>query len=173
MGLPKAEYAVGYFSEVGIGCQKDTSQAVEWYKKAAKNGDKRAIQKLQGKITEEKIPAEKKKSMSQDDCVLINVDIVVACKCGSAEIRLLMSVNLERLNDGSERRKYLHLDAFNLNSLNSHVIHETIASNAAITSNLYNNYQIIASSAFLHIQQSLFYAKLTLLKTRRLKASAE
>lgn len=102
-----------------------------------------------------------------------NVDIVVACKCGSAEIRLLMSVNLERLNDGSERRKYLHLDAFNLNSLNSHVIHETIASNAAITSNLYNNYQIIASSAFLHIQQSLFYAKLTLLKTRRLKASAE
>lgn len=71
MGLPKAEYAVGYFSEVGIGCQKDTAQAVEWYKKAAKNGDKRAIQKLQGKITEEKIPTEKKKSMSQEDCVIM------------------------------------------------------------------------------------------------------
>ncbi|KAL9553927.1 hypothetical protein MBANPS3_003043 [Mucor bainieri] len=71
MGLPKAEYAVGYFSEVGIGCQKDTLQAVEWYKKAAKNGDKRAIQKLQGKITEEKIPTEKKKSMSQEDCVIM------------------------------------------------------------------------------------------------------
>lgn len=84
-----------------------------------------------------------------------NIDVVVACKCGSAEIRLLMSVNVERLNDDSERRKYLRLNAFNLNLLNSHIIHETIASNAAITSNPY----II--SAFLHLQQSLFYAKLT------------
>ncbi|KAL7308589.1 hypothetical protein PS15m_011775 [Mucor circinelloides] len=67
-----------------------------------------------------------------------NIDIVVACKCGSAEVRLLMSTNSERLNDNFERRKYLHLNVFNLNSLNSHVIHETIASNAAITSNPYN-----------------------------------
>ncbi|CEP16865.1 hypothetical protein [Parasitella parasitica] len=71
MGLPKAEYAVGYFSEVGIGCQKDPTQAIEWYRKAAENGDKRAIQKLQGKTIKKKIPAEKKKSLSQEDCIIM------------------------------------------------------------------------------------------------------
>ncbi|KAI8643577.1 hypothetical protein BD408DRAFT_414518 [Parasitella parasitica] len=69
-GLPKAQYAVGYFSEVGIGCQKDSFQATEWYKKAAENGDKRAIQKIQGKSTEQKISTEKK-SMSQEDCIIM------------------------------------------------------------------------------------------------------
>ncbi|KAI8149035.1 hypothetical protein BJV82DRAFT_505436 [Fennellomyces sp. T-0311] len=48
--LPKAEYAVGYFSEVGIGTVKNAQEAMEWYKKAAEHGDKRAIQRLQGKV---------------------------------------------------------------------------------------------------------------------------
>ncbi|KAG1143351.1 hypothetical protein G6F37_007222 [Rhizopus arrhizus] len=63
--LPKAEYAVGYFTEVGIGVTKNPAEAMEWYKKAAEHGDKRAIQRLQGKNVETNT---KKKNGSQDDC---------------------------------------------------------------------------------------------------------
>ncbi|KAF8940718.1 hypothetical protein BGZ58_005046 [Dissophora ornata] len=47
-GLAKALYALGYFTEVGIGPQKDANEAIEWYKKAAAAGDKRATQRLEG-----------------------------------------------------------------------------------------------------------------------------
>jgi len=47
--LPKAEYAVGYFTEVGIGVPKDLQVAMEWYRKAAEHGDQRAMQRLEGK----------------------------------------------------------------------------------------------------------------------------
>lgn len=46
LGLPKAEYAIGYFSEMGIGCEKNNTVALEWYQKAAQHGDKRASDKL-------------------------------------------------------------------------------------------------------------------------------
>ncbi|KAF9956687.1 hypothetical protein BGZ72_002573 [Mortierella alpina] len=46
--LPKALYAMGYFTEVGIGPRKDMDQAIEWYKKASDAGDKRATQRLEG-----------------------------------------------------------------------------------------------------------------------------
>jgi len=45
-GLPKAEYAVGYFTEVGIGTPRDPRDAMNWFRKAAQHGDKRAIQRL-------------------------------------------------------------------------------------------------------------------------------
>ncbi|KAK4052830.1 hypothetical protein OIV83_002117 [Microbotryomycetes sp. JL201] len=34
-GLPKAEYAVGYYSEVGIGVRQDLEEAKRWYMRAA------------------------------------------------------------------------------------------------------------------------------------------
>ncbi|KAJ2959066.1 hypothetical protein NQZ79_g5457 [Umbelopsis isabellina] len=68
--LPKAEYAIGYFTEVGIGIPKNAEEAMEWYKKAATHGDKRAIQRLQGKAPENS--KDKKKRGSQgDDCVVM------------------------------------------------------------------------------------------------------
>jgi TPR repeat protein len=45
-GLTKAEYAVGYFSEMGIGCRRDALAANHWYSKAAQNGDQRAIHRM-------------------------------------------------------------------------------------------------------------------------------
>ncbi|KAH8119734.1 HCP-like protein [Phellopilus nigrolimitatus] len=45
-GLTKAMYAVGYFLEVGIGCPPNINEALQWYKKAADQGDKRAAQRL-------------------------------------------------------------------------------------------------------------------------------
>jgi TPR repeat protein len=45
-GLTKAEYAVGYFSEMGIGCRKDALAANRWYSKAAQDGDERAIHRM-------------------------------------------------------------------------------------------------------------------------------
>ncbi|CAG8595491.1 11776_t:CDS:2 [Ambispora leptoticha] len=46
LGLPKAEYAVGYFTEVGIGTKKDQLDANVWFRRAAEHGDKRAQQRL-------------------------------------------------------------------------------------------------------------------------------
>ncbi|CDZ98231.1 Extracellular protein SEL-1 and related proteins [Phaffia rhodozyma] len=45
-GLAKAQYAVGYFSEVGIGINPSPQDALSWYKLAADAGDKRATQRL-------------------------------------------------------------------------------------------------------------------------------
>ncbi|KAG1051957.1 hypothetical protein G6F43_005872 [Rhizopus delemar] len=45
-GVPKAEYAVGYFAEMGIGREKDLEEAMRWYKTAADHGNKKAIQRL-------------------------------------------------------------------------------------------------------------------------------
>ncbi|CAE6437612.1 unnamed protein product [Rhizoctonia solani] len=45
-GLAKAMYAVGYFSEVGVGTVQSLPDAMHWYKRAAEAGDKRAIQRL-------------------------------------------------------------------------------------------------------------------------------
>ncbi|KAK0543197.1 Chitin synthase 4 [Tilletia horrida] len=45
-GLSKAEYAVGYFTEMGIGTVKDLAEAKAWYKRAQEHGDKRANQRL-------------------------------------------------------------------------------------------------------------------------------
>jgi TPR repeat protein len=45
-GLTKAEYAVGYFTEMGIGCRRDPLEANVWYVKAADAGDERAMHRL-------------------------------------------------------------------------------------------------------------------------------
>src|SRR3954469_3557745 len=46
LGLSKAEYACGYFKEMGIGCRRDPLEANVWYVKAADSGDDRAKQRL-------------------------------------------------------------------------------------------------------------------------------
>ncbi|KAL1311694.1 hypothetical protein AAFC00_001796 [Neodothiora populina] len=45
-GLPKAEYAVGYFTEMGIGCRRDPLEANMWYVRAADKGNVTARQRL-------------------------------------------------------------------------------------------------------------------------------
>ncbi|POS85861.1 hypothetical protein EPUL_004033 [Erysiphe pulchra] len=45
-GLAKAQYAVGYFTEVGIGTRPDPLEANVWYVKAAEAGDERAKLRL-------------------------------------------------------------------------------------------------------------------------------
>ncbi|KAA1106612.1 hypothetical protein PGT21_036588 [Puccinia graminis f. sp. tritici] len=45
-GLAKAEYAVGYFTEVGVGTTRDEREAQRWFRSAAEHGDKRAKERL-------------------------------------------------------------------------------------------------------------------------------
>ncbi|KAI9806992.1 MAG: hypothetical protein M1833_002650 [Piccolia ochrophora] len=45
-GMAKAEYAVGYFTEMGIGCRRDPLEANVWYVRAADQGDERATNRL-------------------------------------------------------------------------------------------------------------------------------
>ncbi|EJC99101.1 HCP-like protein [Fomitiporia mediterranea MF3/22] len=45
-GLPSAEFAVGYYWEVGIGSVKDMRRAKRWYEKAAAHGNSDAVDRL-------------------------------------------------------------------------------------------------------------------------------
>lgn len=42
----KAQYAVAYFAEMGIGCRRDPLEANAWYVKAAEQGDEKAMKRL-------------------------------------------------------------------------------------------------------------------------------
>ncbi|KAI1804086.1 HCP-like protein [Daldinia bambusicola] len=84
LGYTKAQYAVGYFTEMGIGCRRDILEANVWYVKAADAGDERAKQRLaairaavsgSGTPMEVASPrsAKMKKSQTKDDkdCVVM------------------------------------------------------------------------------------------------------
>jgi len=47
--LPKAEFAIGYFYENGIGINKDPEEAMKWYYVASTHKDPKAIQKMSEK----------------------------------------------------------------------------------------------------------------------------
>ncbi|WRT69591.1 uncharacterized protein IL334_006580 [Kwoniella shivajii] len=46
MGLAKAQYAAGYFTETGIGIEVNAQASMKWYELAAEGGDKRATKRL-------------------------------------------------------------------------------------------------------------------------------
>jgi TPR repeat protein len=45
-GLPSAEFALGYYAEVGVGCPKDVDAARKWYLKASEHGNVDAVERL-------------------------------------------------------------------------------------------------------------------------------
>ncbi|KAF8627542.1 hypothetical protein AX15_004377 [Amanita polypyramis BW_CC] len=45
-GLPSAEFAMGYYAEVGVGGPKDVMVAIKWYKKARDHGNADAAERL-------------------------------------------------------------------------------------------------------------------------------
>ncbi|KAH9977391.1 hypothetical protein BGW80DRAFT_1289016 [Lactifluus volemus] len=72
-GLAKAEYAVGYYAEVGIGIKQDIEFAKRWYMRAAAQGNKRAMNRL----TEMKRQGNKRaniarptRQQAKDECVV-------------------------------------------------------------------------------------------------------
>ncbi|KAF9496073.1 HCP-like protein [Pleurotus eryngii] len=72
-GLSKAEYAVGYYAEVGIGIKQDIEFAKRWYMRAAAQGNKRAMNRL----TEIKRMGNKRinvarptRQQAKDECVI-------------------------------------------------------------------------------------------------------
>ncbi|KAE9389735.1 HCP-like protein [Gymnopus androsaceus JB14] len=72
-GLSKAEYAVGYYAEVGIGINQDVEFAKRWYMRAAAQGNKRAMNRL----TEMKRMGNKRmniarptRQQAKDECVI-------------------------------------------------------------------------------------------------------
>jgi len=72
-GLSKAEYAVGYYAEVGIGVKQDVEFAKRWYMRSAAQGNKRAMNRL----TEMKRAGNKKVNMTRpsreqakDECTI-------------------------------------------------------------------------------------------------------
>ena len=70
IGLPKAEYAVGYFTEMGIGCRRDPLEANVWYVRAADQGNDMARQRLQiirsAAAGETGVPMEKAQARSKE-----------------------------------------------------------------------------------------------------------
>ncbi len=57
-GLAKAEYAVAYFLEHGVGCSPDLDEARRWYLRAAGQANPRAIARLRDKETKPHNPSE-------------------------------------------------------------------------------------------------------------------
>ncbi|GMM56773.1 Skt5 protein [Maudiozyma humilis] len=49
LGLPKAQFTLGYFYENGKGCEPNEELAWKWYEKAARNNDERALKKMNAK----------------------------------------------------------------------------------------------------------------------------
>ncbi|CEP23334.1 unnamed protein product [Cyberlindnera jadinii] len=47
-GFDKAEYALGYYYEVGLGCERDLEMARKFYQRAASQGHEKAVEKLRG-----------------------------------------------------------------------------------------------------------------------------
>jgi len=45
-GLPTAEFAMGYYHEVGVGCEPDVAVARQWYVQASKHGNSEASGRL-------------------------------------------------------------------------------------------------------------------------------
>ncbi|KAF5674668.1 hypothetical protein FHETE_2831 [Fusarium heterosporum] len=83
LGFVKAQYAVGYFTEMGIGCRRDVLEANVWYVKAADAGEERAKQRLaiiQAAVSGQGIPMEvapprngkmQKNGKDDKDCVVM------------------------------------------------------------------------------------------------------
>ncbi|RFU23783.1 hypothetical protein B7463_g12555, partial [Scytalidium lignicola] len=79
LGLTKAEYAVGYFTEMGIGCRRDPLEANVWYVKAADAGDERAKHRLAairaaasgGTPMEVASPRKGKKNGDDKECIVM------------------------------------------------------------------------------------------------------
>ena len=46
LGLPRAAYTIGFFTEIGIGCRKDALEANVWYVRAADQGDEKSIHRI-------------------------------------------------------------------------------------------------------------------------------
>ncbi|KAF8271290.1 HCP-like protein [Lactarius quietus] len=72
-GLGKAEYAVGYYAEVGIGVKQDIEFAKRWYMRSAAQGNKRAMNRLtemkrQG--NKRANPARPTRQQAKDECVV-------------------------------------------------------------------------------------------------------
>ncbi|KAI9142365.1 HCP-like protein, partial [Paraphysoderma sedebokerense] len=72
-GLSKAEYAVGYYSEMGIGVPQSLDEARRWYQRAAAQGNRKAMQRLQelkkyGKALRNEKPI---RNGNDSDCVIM------------------------------------------------------------------------------------------------------
>ena len=69
LGLAKAEYAMGYFSEMGIGVVANLEEARRWYMRSASQGYKRAIQRLQ-ELSQLGKGKPQKHSRKDGDCII-------------------------------------------------------------------------------------------------------
>lgn len=76
-GLPKAEYAMGYFSEVGIGVPANLDDAKRWYWRAAAQGFPKARERLEelkrggGRMQKTRLSRSNVHRQNDGDCVLM------------------------------------------------------------------------------------------------------
>ncbi|KAF3905560.1 hypothetical protein AA313_de0205468 [Arthrobotrys entomopaga] len=80
-GLAKAEYTVGYFTEMGIGCMRDEVGANTWYVRAAEHGEERAKLRLRtieaamhnsvDKLSKAKKPKQTTTNTDEKDCIIM------------------------------------------------------------------------------------------------------
>lgn len=81
--LPKAQLALGNFYEKGIGCIRNTAEAQEWYRKAAEQGEEKALARITNKEVAAQLAKKNKKNQKprsrngtgsapqEKDCVIV------------------------------------------------------------------------------------------------------
>ena len=72
-GFAKAEYAVGYYSEVGVGVKQDLTEAARWYQRAAGQGNRRAQDRLNDvkkMMNHGDLRTLKRNAKKEQDCVI-------------------------------------------------------------------------------------------------------
>jgi len=76
-GLAKAEYAMGYFSEVGIGVPSNLDDAKRWYWKAASQNFVKARERLEdlkkggGRMQKTRVSRSAVSKQNEGDCVVM------------------------------------------------------------------------------------------------------
>ena len=69
-GLSEAEYAVAYYTEFGIGTDMDLEEAWRWYRRAASQGNERAVSRLKD-AQQQNNNSERQDRSIKADCIIM------------------------------------------------------------------------------------------------------
>jgi len=99
-GLPNAEFAMGYFNELGIHVPQNLDTALEWYHKAAKNGNKDAPGRIDG-ISKKHVLSRK----DHDNVTISRIKSQYGSQRGVRPARFQQQNRLPSIGDGQQSHR--------------------------------------------------------------------
>jgi len=99
-GLPNAEFAMGYFNELGIHVPQNLDAALEWYNKAARNGNKDAPGRISG-ISKKQVLSRK----DHDNVTITRIKSQYGSQRGVRPARFQQKDRLPLIGDGQQSHR--------------------------------------------------------------------